>query len=148
VPPRDFWRDEASPTTDPIEELNRLLAASPPHMRGEPIGRRIEIAPPSEQRLFDALTPDDLLTIGVPTDWIADVRRSKTTRLCKEAISRRPASPRPLQLETSGAPMSTLPDIGQVSTTQIDGLDIRLVRSGATEGVPILLTSPWPESIS
>jgi hypothetical protein len=44
--------------------------------------------------------------------------------------------------------MSTLPDIGQVSTTQIDGLDIRLARSGATEGVPILLTSPWAESIS
>jgi pimeloyl-ACP methyl ester carboxylesterase len=43
--------------------------------------------------------------------------------------------------------MSTLPNIGQVRTTQIDGLDIRLARSGATEGVPILLTSPWPESI-
>jgi pimeloyl-ACP methyl ester carboxylesterase len=43
--------------------------------------------------------------------------------------------------------MSTLPDIGQVRTTQIDGLDIRLARSGAAEGVPILLTSPWPESI-
>jgi pimeloyl-ACP methyl ester carboxylesterase len=43
--------------------------------------------------------------------------------------------------------MSTLPDIGQVSTAQIDGLQIRLARSGATQGIPILLTSPWPESI-
>jgi hypothetical protein len=43
--------------------------------------------------------------------------------------------------------MSTLPNIGQVMTAQIDGLDIRLARSGATDGVPIMLTSPWPESI-
>jgi pimeloyl-ACP methyl ester carboxylesterase len=43
--------------------------------------------------------------------------------------------------------MSTLPDIGQVSTAQIDGLDIRMARSGATEGLSTLLTSPWPESI-
>ncbi|UYY58080.1 alpha/beta fold hydrolase [Sphingomonas sp. S2-65] len=29
----------------------------------------------------------------------------------------------------------------------INGRSIRLARGGATEGVPILLTSPWPESI-
>jgi pimeloyl-ACP methyl ester carboxylesterase len=42
---------------------------------------------------------------------------------------------------------SSLPDIGQVSTTQIGGLEIRLARSGRSVGIPILLTSPWPESI-
>ena len=40
-----------------------------------------------------------------------------------------------------------LPDIGSVNTTQIDGLQIRFARSGRTDGVPVLLTSPWPESI-
>ena len=42
---------------------------------------------------------------------------------------------------------SSLPDIGQVSTTQIGGLEIRLARSARAVGIPILLTSPWPESI-
>lgn len=40
-----------------------------------------------------------------------------------------------------------LPDIGQVTTEIIDGLRIRLSRSGRSDGVPVLLTSPWPESI-
>jgi pimeloyl-ACP methyl ester carboxylesterase len=40
-----------------------------------------------------------------------------------------------------------LPDIGHVSTEIIDGLQIRLSRSGRTDGLPILFTSPWPESI-
>ena len=40
-----------------------------------------------------------------------------------------------------------LPDIGEVSTSSIDGLKIRLARSGRSDGIPILLTSPWPESI-
>jgi len=44
--------------------------------------------------------------------------------------------------------MSTsLPDIGHVATAQVDGLQIRLARSGQSGGIPILLTSPWPESI-
>ena len=44
--------------------------------------------------------------------------------------------------------MSTsLPDIGHVATSQVDGLEIRLARGGQSDGVPILLTSPWPESI-
>jgi pimeloyl-ACP methyl ester carboxylesterase len=42
---------------------------------------------------------------------------------------------------------SSLPDVGQVSTTQIGGLEIRLARAGRSDGIPILLTSPWPESI-
>ncbi|HVA15762.1 MAG TPA: alpha/beta fold hydrolase, partial [Stellaceae bacterium] len=42
---------------------------------------------------------------------------------------------------------SVLPDIGVVATIEIDGLSIRYARSGASEGTPILLTAPWPESI-
>jgi len=42
---------------------------------------------------------------------------------------------------------SGLPDIGQVNTIQIGGLEIRLARGGRSDGIPILLTSPWPESI-
>jgi pimeloyl-ACP methyl ester carboxylesterase len=40
-----------------------------------------------------------------------------------------------------------LPDIGHVATSQVDGLAIRLARGGRSDGVPLLLTSPWPESI-
>jgi pimeloyl-ACP methyl ester carboxylesterase len=41
----------------------------------------------------------------------------------------------------------TLPDIGHVTTETIDGLRIRLARSGRSDGPPVLFTSPWPESI-
>jgi hypothetical protein len=40
-----------------------------------------------------------------------------------------------------------LPDVGAVELTVIDGLRIRLARSGANQGIPIMLTSPWPESL-
>lgn len=40
-----------------------------------------------------------------------------------------------------------LPNIGRVATTEIDGLLIRYAQEGVSEGTPILLTSPWPESI-
>ena len=44
--------------------------------------------------------------------------------------------------------MSTsLPYIGKIDTAQVDGIEIRLARGGRSEGVPIVLTSPWPESI-
>ena len=44
--------------------------------------------------------------------------------------------------------MSTsLPDIGTIFTAQVDGLKIRYARSGKSDGMPVLLTSPWPESI-
>jgi hypothetical protein len=42
---------------------------------------------------------------------------------------------------------NNLPNIGQVTTTRFDDLQIRLVRGGRSEGIPILLTSPWPQSI-
>lgn len=40
-----------------------------------------------------------------------------------------------------------LPNIGTVATTEIDGLSVRYARGGSSEGLPILLTAPWPESI-
>jgi len=40
-----------------------------------------------------------------------------------------------------------LPKLGPVSTTQVDNLQVRSVRGGATTGIPVLLTNPWPESI-
>jgi pimeloyl-ACP methyl ester carboxylesterase len=41
----------------------------------------------------------------------------------------------------------TLPDIGNVTTETIDGLQIRLARSGSQDRPALLFTSPWPESI-
>ena len=41
----------------------------------------------------------------------------------------------------------TLPNIGSIATAEIDGLLIRFARMGVSKGIPILLTSPWPESI-
>jgi len=40
-----------------------------------------------------------------------------------------------------------LPDIGMVSTTEIEGLRIRFAKGETAIGVPVLLTAPWPESI-
>lgn len=40
-----------------------------------------------------------------------------------------------------------LPEIGSVEIDTIEGLRIRFARSGPKEGVPVLLTSPWPESL-
>jgi pimeloyl-ACP methyl ester carboxylesterase len=40
-----------------------------------------------------------------------------------------------------------LPDIGAVAMAEIDGLSIRYARSGPSNGLPIVMTAPWPESI-
>jgi pimeloyl-ACP methyl ester carboxylesterase len=40
-----------------------------------------------------------------------------------------------------------LPDIGKISTTEIDGLSIRYAKAGDSKSLPVLLTAPWPESI-
>jgi pimeloyl-ACP methyl ester carboxylesterase len=40
-----------------------------------------------------------------------------------------------------------LPNIGTVSTTEIEGLNIRYAKGGTSTGVAVLLTAPWPESI-
>jgi pimeloyl-ACP methyl ester carboxylesterase len=39
-----------------------------------------------------------------------------------------------------------LPNIGTVATAEIDGLSIRYAKGGASAGMPILLTAPFPES--
>jgi pimeloyl-ACP methyl ester carboxylesterase len=41
----------------------------------------------------------------------------------------------------------SLPNIGTVEITEIDGLFIRYAQAGISKGLPILLTAPWPESI-
>ena len=41
----------------------------------------------------------------------------------------------------------SLPNIGAVTTAEIDGLSIRYAESGIPDGIPIILTAPWPESI-
>ena len=40
-----------------------------------------------------------------------------------------------------------LPDVGSVEFATINGLHVRYARSGPKEGFPVLLTSPWPESL-
>lgn len=40
-----------------------------------------------------------------------------------------------------------LPEIGEISEIEIDGVSVRLARGGASSGIPVVLTSPWPESI-
>jgi pimeloyl-ACP methyl ester carboxylesterase len=40
-----------------------------------------------------------------------------------------------------------LPDIGKVTWLRIADLEVRVANYGKSVGVPILLTSPWPESI-
>jgi pimeloyl-ACP methyl ester carboxylesterase len=58
-----------------------------------------------------------------------------------------PMTNNPNELTVENSTSSSLPDIGHVTTSQIGGLEIRLARSGRSDGIPILLTSPWPESI-
>lgn len=43
--------------------------------------------------------------------------------------------------------MTNLPDIRAIKTDTVDGLRIRYATGGASIGTPILLTSPWPESL-
>ncbi len=40
-----------------------------------------------------------------------------------------------------------LPDLGELSELEIDGVNIRLARGGTRSGIPVVLSSPWPESI-
>jgi pimeloyl-ACP methyl ester carboxylesterase len=40
----------------------------------------------------------------------------------------------------------TLPNVGEVTTKEIEGIKIRYARGGAKKGIPVLLTAPWPES--
>ncbi len=42
---------------------------------------------------------------------------------------------------------SVLPDIGEVSYVEIDDVDVRIATGGRPDGIPVVITSPWPESI-
>lgn len=42
---------------------------------------------------------------------------------------------------------NSLPNIGTVSTTEIDGLSIRYAQAGTSNELPVVLTAPWPESL-
>ena len=73
-------RIEAHPKTGAIQivevrERVEEIAQPPPIPRAvaEPM---TEIIPPVAPSLFEALSPDDLLTIGVPEDWITDVTQA------------------------------------------------------------------------
>src|ERR1700728_4103146 len=38
-------------------------------------------------------------------------------------------------------------DIGTASFIEVDGLKLRFLRSNGGRGIPVMLTSPWPESL-
>lgn len=42
---------------------------------------------------------------------------------------------------------SVLPDFGEISYVEIDGVNVRLAAGGRSNGIPVFLSSPWPESI-
>ncbi len=42
---------------------------------------------------------------------------------------------------------SVLPDIGNISYVEIDGVSVRIDTGGRSDGIPVVITSPWPESI-
>lgn len=73
-------RIEAHPKTGAIqivEVRERVEEVAPPSHAAQPLGEPgIESAPPSALLLFASLSPNDLLTIGVPGDWIEDVRQA------------------------------------------------------------------------
>ena len=43
--------------------------------------------------------------------------------------------------------MIIFPKSGSVEFATIEGLRVRFARSGQNDGIPVLLTSPWPESL-
>lgn len=53
------------------------------------------------------------------------------------------------QISGLGCDMVTapLPYLGRVTTEQISGVSIRIAKGRTANGIPVLLTSPWPESI-
>jgi UvrD-like helicase C-terminal domain/AAA domain len=77
-------RIEAHPKTGAIqivEVRERVEEIAPPSQAAQPLAEpKVESAPPVASPLFDGLSPDDLLTVGVPGDWIEDVRRASEDR--------------------------------------------------------------------
>src|SRR5262249_11646745 len=77
-------RIEAHPRTGAIqivEVRERVEEIAPSPTVSPPLGApQVEIVPSAAPPLFEALTPNELLTIGVPGDWIEDVRRASENR--------------------------------------------------------------------
>src|SRR5579863_3972176 len=43
--------------------------------------------------------------------------------------------------------MAETMDINGASFIEVDGLKLRVLRSNGRQGIPLMLTSPWPESL-
>lgn len=73
-------RIEAHPKTGAIqivEVRERVEEIAPPPPLPSPIAEpAVEVVPPAALPVFEALSPDDLLGIGVPEDWLADVKQA------------------------------------------------------------------------
>jgi hypothetical protein len=82
-------RIEAHPRTGVIQivevrERVEVIAPAPPLLR--PIfGTPVEVSRPVAPPLFEALSTDDLLTIGVPQDWIVDISQASEDRFLEIA---------------------------------------------------------------
>lgn len=75
-------RIEAHPRTGAIqivevrERVEELLASLAPARPELPLAPQAPAQPVPPTLLFQALSPEDLLTVGVPPDWIDDVRQA------------------------------------------------------------------------
>lgn len=70
-------RIEAHPRTGAIqivEVRERVEEVAPPTSKPVAVIPAIPDAPAPAAQLFESLSPDDLLAVGVPQDWIADVQ--------------------------------------------------------------------------
>ena len=80
-------RIEAHPKTGVIqivevrERVEEIAPPPPPTTIGPPLEVPLPEAPP----LFDGLSTDDLMTIGVPQDWVADIRQASEDRFLEIA---------------------------------------------------------------
>jgi hypothetical protein len=74
------WRIEAHPRTGAIqivevrERVEDVVTIPAPVQPALPLAPTAQPAP--SVLLFQALSPEDLLTVGVPPDWVEDVRRA------------------------------------------------------------------------
>ena len=74
-------RIEAHPRTGAVQivEVRALVEDAQPQLftrASEPVASTPSALPSPEPALFSALSPDDLLAVGVPDDWIAPVRQA------------------------------------------------------------------------
>jgi superfamily I DNA/RNA helicase len=82
-------RIEAHPKTGAIqivEVRERVEEIAPSPLIGDALVEpRAEFLLPVAPPLFEALSPDDLLTVGVPPDWIEDIRQASEDRFLELA---------------------------------------------------------------